>query len=77
MMTEDEYRAAMDMIAAAKAHRDEAIETAQKSLTLHIAMAYDAGLTLYDIQHATGLSITTIRSRLKEHGVEMRRSGTP
>ena len=65
MMSEDDYQQRMDRIVHARQQRDEAIEDAQGRLTDEIVEAYQAGLTLQDINHATGLSVTTIRSRLK------------
>lgn len=73
MMSEDEYQGLMDHIAAARQQRDEEIEAAQDHFADEVVAAYQAGLTLYDINHATGVSITTIRTRLKEHGVSARR----
>jgi DNA-directed RNA polymerase specialized sigma24 family protein len=73
MMTEDEYRDRMDRIALARQERDDAIHAAQEQFTDEVIAAYEGGLTLYDIQHATGVSITTIRTRMKERGVQARR----
>lgn len=73
MMTEDEYRDRMDRIALARQQRDAAIHAAQEQFTDEVVDAYEGGLTLYDIQHATGVSITTIRTRMKERGVKARR----
>lgn len=72
-MTEDEYHQWLDRLAQDRHARDEAVEAAQKRLTDAIIEAYKAGLTLYDINYATGLSITTIRSKFKDRGVQTRR----
>lgn len=66
MMTEDEYREAMDAIHNARAARDAAVTAAQEKFADQIVAAYEGGLTLYDLNVATGLSITTIRTRLRE-----------
>jgi DNA-directed RNA polymerase specialized sigma24 family protein len=74
MMSEDEYRERMDAIARARQTRDDEVAAAQERFNDLVVAAYEEGLTLYDINHATGLSITTIRTRLKERGVQARKS---
>lgn len=73
MMTDDEYQELMDRVALARSKRDDTVDAAQEQFTDAVVAAYEAGLTLYDINHATGLSITTIRSRLKQRDVPARR----
>ena len=72
MMSEEEYQALMDSIAVARQQRDAAVEAAQEKFTDELIAAYEAGLTLYDINHATGVSITTIRTRFKKRGFRPR-----
>ena len=73
MMSEEEYQELMDRIALSRKERDEAVEAAQERFSDALAAAYEAGLSFYDINHATGLSITTVRSRLKQRGIRARR----
>jgi DNA-directed RNA polymerase specialized sigma24 family protein len=73
MMSEAEYNNRMDRLARARQRRDEASEAAQERFIDDIVDAYGIGLTIYDIGHATGLSITTVRKHLKGRGVQMRK----
>jgi len=73
MMSESEYESRMDALVAARRDRDAAVEAAQEKFTDELVEAYESGLTIYDINHATGLSITTVRTKFKQRGVKMRR----
>ena len=73
MMSESEYEGRMDQLVSARRRRDLDVEAAQVTFTNELIEAYESGLTIYDINHATGLSVTTIRSRFKQRGVQMRR----
>lgn len=72
-MSDEDYQNRMDVLSVARQQRDAAVDAAQAQFTDTIVVAYEGGLTLYDINTATGLSITTIRARLKERGVKARK----
>ena len=69
MMSEDEFNEQMDKVANARTERDRAIQEAQDTFTDVVIATLEAGLTLSDISHATGVSQNTLRVRLRERGV--------
>lgn len=72
MMNEEEFDAAMDRVALARSERDTEIEAARQRFIKTVIDAYEGGLTMPDIRHATGLSETTLRGWFREHNVTVR-----
>lgn len=67
----------METITKARERRDQAVEKAQNAFSAVLAEGYRSGLSLDDLHRASGLSVTTLRTRLKLAGVEMRGPGYP
>lgn len=72
MLSEQEYTAEMDRVAQALVDRNRALAAAQETFADAVIHAYEAGLSIADIRHATGIAHATIRNRLLERGVEIR-----
>ena len=68
-MNEDEFAAAMDAVAQARTERDAATEAAQTAFVDAVVTGYEAGLTIVDLAHASRVSTTTLRARLRERGI--------
>jgi hypothetical protein len=60
-----------------RATRDRKVEEAQTEFDRLLVDAYNEGLSLYDLHYATGVSISSLRVRLRLAGAEIRSTGRP
>ena len=66
-MTADERW--MQRLSEGRKVRDERVTAAKRELSLLVANAYAAGLSLAEIHEATNLASMTIREMIKSHNV--------
>ena len=59
----------------ARDKRDNQIDKAQSEFDKALAAAYEEGYSLHDLHLFTGVSISTLRVKLKLAGVELRTPG--